>query len=57
MIYSFLYYRGLGIVSVSSLIIAGLLALLSVILLSKYQNFPLGRRRAADLAESYKSSG
>ena len=40
-IYSFLYYRGLGIVSVSSLAIAGLLALLSVILLSKYQNFHL----------------
>jgi preprotein translocase subunit SecD len=39
--YSFLYYRGLGLVSVSSLIIAGTLALLSVILLSKYQNFHL----------------
>jgi preprotein translocase subunit SecD len=40
-IYSFLYYRGLGLVSVSSLVIAGTLALLSVILLSKYQNFAL----------------
>jgi preprotein translocase subunit SecD len=40
-IYSFLYYRGLGLVSVSSLVIAGTLALLSVILLSKYQNFTL----------------
>ena len=40
-IYSFVYYRGLGLVSVSSLIIAGTLALLSVILLSKYQNFAL----------------
>ncbi len=40
-LYSFLYYRGLGLVSVSSLIIAGLLALLSVILLSKYQSFHL----------------
>ena len=39
--YSFLYYRGLGLVSVSSLVIAGTLALLSVILLSKYQNFTL----------------
>jgi preprotein translocase subunit SecD len=39
--YSFLYYRGLGIVSVSSLVIAGSLALLSVILLSRYQNFHL----------------
>jgi preprotein translocase subunit SecD len=40
-IYSFLYYRGLGLVSVSSLIIAGTLALLAVILLTKYQNFAL----------------
>ncbi len=40
-IYSFLYYRGLGIVSISSLIIAGTLALLAVILLTKYQNFAL----------------
>ena len=40
-IYSFLYYRGLGVVSVLSLVIAGVLALLSVILLSKYQNFHL----------------
>jgi preprotein translocase subunit SecD len=35
-IYSFLYYRGLGLVSVSSLIVAGILAYLSVVLLSKY---------------------
>ena len=35
-IYSFLYYRGLGLVSVSSLIIAAALAYLSVVLLSKY---------------------
>jgi preprotein translocase subunit SecD len=40
-IYSFLYYRGLGLVSVLSLVIAGLLSLLSVVLLSKYQNFHL----------------
>jgi preprotein translocase subunit SecD len=40
-IYSFLYYRGLGIVSVSSLIIAALLGYLSVVLLTKYQNFTL----------------
>ena len=39
--YSFLYYRGLGLVSVSSLAVAGTLALLSVILLTKYQNFAL----------------
>jgi preprotein translocase subunit SecD len=35
-VYSFLYYRGLGLVSVSSLIVAALLAYLSVVLLSKY---------------------
>jgi preprotein translocase subunit SecD len=40
-IYSFLYYRGLGLVSVSSLVIAGSLSLLSVILHSKYQSFHL----------------
>jgi preprotein translocase subunit SecD len=39
--YSFLYYRGLGLVSVSSLVIAGTLAMLSVILLTKYQSFTL----------------
>ena len=39
--YCFLYYRGLGIVSVSSLLIAALLAFLSVALLTKYQNFGL----------------
>ncbi len=40
-IYSFFYYRGLGIVSVSSLIIAALLSYLSVVLLSKYEGFTL----------------
>jgi preprotein translocase subunit SecD len=40
-IYSFLYYRGLGLVSVFSLVIAGTLALLAVMLLTKYQNFAL----------------
>ncbi len=35
-IYSFLYYRGLGLVSVSSLAIAALLSYLSIVLLSKY---------------------
>jgi preprotein translocase subunit SecD len=40
-LYSFLYYRGLGLVSVSSLIIAGGLAMLTVVLLSKYQGFAL----------------
>ena len=40
-VYSFLYYRGLGIVSVSSLAIAALITFLAVVLLSKYQNFKL----------------
>jgi preprotein translocase subunit SecD len=40
-IYSFLYYRGLGIVSVSSLIIAGTIAMLAVMLLGKDQSFTL----------------
>src|SRR5262249_35032081 len=37
-LYSFFYYRGLGIVSVSSLIVAGVLAYLSVVLLSRYSS-------------------
>jgi preprotein translocase subunit SecD len=40
-IYSFLYYRGLGSVSVSSLLIASLIGYLAVVLLSRYQNFTL----------------
>jgi preprotein translocase subunit SecD len=40
-IYSFIYYRGLGIVSVSSLGIAATLTYLSVVLLSKYEGFTL----------------
>ncbi len=40
-IYSFLYYRGLGSVSVSSLIIASLLGYLAVVLLTRYQSFTL----------------
>jgi preprotein translocase subunit SecD len=40
-LYSFLYYRGLGLVSVSSLIIAGGIAMLAVVLLTKYQSFTL----------------
>ncbi len=49
-IYLFYYYRGLGLVSVSSLLIAALLAYLSVVILSRYQNFtmsPPGRSRSA----------
>ncbi|HEV2451449.1 MAG TPA: protein translocase subunit SecD [Streptosporangiaceae bacterium] len=37
-VYSFLYYRGLGIVSVSSLIVASALAYFSVVLLSRYSS-------------------
>ncbi len=48
-LYSFLYYRGLGIVSVSSLIIAALLSYLSVVLLSKYQGFSLSLAGVAGL--------
>jgi preprotein translocase subunit SecD len=40
-IYSFLYYRGLGLVSVTSLGIAASLSYLSVVLLSKYEGFTL----------------
>ncbi|HUN37951.1 MAG TPA: protein translocase subunit SecD [Trebonia sp.] len=40
-IYLFMYYRGLGIVSVSSLLLAALLAYLAVVVLSKYQNFTM----------------
>ncbi len=48
-IYLFYYYRGLGIVSVSSLLLAGLLAYLSVVLLSKYQNFTMSLSAIAGL--------
>jgi preprotein translocase subunit SecD len=40
-LYLLLYYRGLALVAVSSLVIAGLLAYLSVVLLGKYQSFAL----------------
>ena len=40
-IYLFAYYRGLGVVAVSSLLLAGLFAYLSVVLLSKYQHFTM----------------
>jgi preprotein translocase subunit SecD len=40
-IYLFFYYRGLGIVSVCSLLIASLLAYLSVVLLSRYQSYTM----------------
>jgi preprotein translocase subunit SecD len=47
--YSFLYYRGLGLVSVSSLVTAALLGYLSVVLLSRYQNFTLSLAGIAGL--------
>ena len=40
-VYCLLYYRGLAIVAVSSLVIAGILVFEAVILLGKYQNFAL----------------
>jgi preprotein translocase subunit SecD len=40
-VYLFAYYRGLGLVAVSSLLLAGLFAYLSVVLLSKYQHFSM----------------
>jgi preprotein translocase subunit SecD len=48
-LYSFLYYRGLGVVSVSSLAIAGILTYLSVVLLSKYEGFTLSLAGIAGL--------
>jgi preprotein translocase subunit SecD len=48
-IYSFLYYRGLGVVSVSSLAIAALLSYVAVVLLSKYEGFTLSLAGVAGL--------
>jgi preprotein translocase subunit SecD len=48
-IYSFIYYRGLGIVSVLSLAIAALLSYLSVVLLSKEAGFTLSLAGIAGL--------
>jgi preprotein translocase subunit SecD len=48
-IYLFYYYRGLGIVSVSSLLIAALLAYFSVVILSRYQNFTMSLSAIAGL--------
>jgi len=48
-LYLLLYYRGLAIVAVASLVIAGLLAYLSVILLGKYQGFALSLAGIAGL--------
>jgi preprotein translocase subunit SecD len=48
-VYSFIYYRGLGLVSVSSLIIAATVSYLAVVLLSKYQGFTLSLDGVAGL--------
>jgi len=48
-IYLFYYYRGLGLVSVSSLMLAALLAYFSVVILSKYQNFTMSLSAIAGL--------
>jgi preprotein translocase subunit SecD len=48
-VYLLVYYRGLAIVAMSSLVIAGLLAYLSVILLGKYQGFALSLAGIAGL--------
>jgi preprotein translocase subunit SecD len=47
--YLFLYYRGLGVVSVSSLLLAALLAYLAVVLLSRYEDFTLSLSAIAGL--------
>jgi preprotein translocase subunit SecD len=48
-IYLFAYYRGLGVVAVASLLLAALLAYLSVVLLSRYQNFTMSLSAIAGL--------
>ncbi len=48
-IYLFYYYRGLGLVAVSSLLLAALMAYLSVVLLSRYQNFTMSLSAIAGL--------
>ena len=48
-IYSFLYYRGLGLVSVFSLVVSAVLTYLSVVLLSKYQGFTMSLAGVAGL--------
>jgi preprotein translocase subunit SecD len=51
-VYSFLYYRGLGIVSVSSLAMAAILSYMSVVLLSKYEGLTLDLAGVAGLIVS-----
>ena len=47
--YLFIYYRGLGAVSVSSLLIAALLACLALVLLGRHENFTLSLSGIAGL--------
>jgi preprotein translocase subunit SecD len=47
--YLFAYYRGLGLVAVSSLILAALLSYLALVLLSRYQHFTLSLSGIAGL--------
>jgi preprotein translocase subunit SecD len=49
LVYLLLYYRGLALVAASSLVIAALLAYLSVIVLGKYQHFALSLAGIAGL--------
>ena len=49
MSYLFIYYRGLGLVSVSSLLVAALLAGLALVLLSRYQDFTMSLSGIAGL--------
>jgi preprotein translocase subunit SecD len=48
-VYAFLYYRGLGIVAISSLAIAALLSYLAVVLLSDYESFAMSLAGIAGL--------
>ncbi len=48
-VYAFLYYRGLGIVAISSLAISAVLTYLSVVLLSDYEKFALSLAGIAGL--------
>jgi preprotein translocase subunit SecD len=48
-VYLFAYYRGLGVVALSSLLLGALLAYLSVVLLSRYQNFTMSLSAIAGL--------
>jgi preprotein translocase subunit SecD len=48
-VYAFLYYRGLGVVAISSLAISALLTYLSIVLLSLYESFTISLAGIAGL--------